>query len=218
MARKRAKRAPQRVFQRMNITLQPAPKFATMPGSHAVPQGGMGPSRHARFTQELSFGHWKPVRSSLPEGAIGTRAPPQQAQSEPPTAGGSHASRSGASHAVQGSLDLFEIVTLDADLSVPAPVSMGQRGAGASSVPGVDFGQNGPGSPPSAPCCLVTTIEVAAAHGGWKGRRLTLCHEPLRLVSRASRKPRRSAPGLRRGGHPSTPPKKDHAWRIDRTR
>jgi len=58
-AQARKARAPQRVFQRINISLQPAPKFATMHGSHAVPLGGMEPSRHARFTQELSFGHWK---------------------------------------------------------------------------------------------------------------------------------------------------------------
>ncbi len=148
MARRCAKRAPQRVFQRMNITLQPAPKFATMPGSHAVPVGGMGPSHHARFTQELSFGHWKPFRSSLPEGAIGTRAPPQQAQSEPPTAG-SHASRSGASHEVQSSLGLFEIVTLDADLSVPAPVSMGQS-AGSRFAQSPPLGGRPPAGQPSA--------------------------------------------------------------------
>jgi len=61
--------------QRMNLTPQPAPKFATRPGSHAGPQGGMGPSHHARFTQEPSFGHWKAFRSSLLEEAIGTPAP-----------------------------------------------------------------------------------------------------------------------------------------------
>ncbi len=94
------------------------------------------------------------------------------------------------------SLDLFEIVTLDASLSVPAPVLMGQRGAGLSSVPGVDFGQNGLGSPRPAPCCLVTTIEVPAAPGGWKGRRLALCHEPLRREFRASRKHRLLAASL----------------------
>jgi len=47
-----------------------------------------------------------------------------------------------------GSLDLFEIVTLDAAPSVPAPVSMGQGGAGASSVPGVAARSALTGSPP----------------------------------------------------------------------
>ena len=48
-----------------------SPKSVTMPGSQAVPGGG---SRHARFTQEPSFGHWWPFRSFLPEGAIRTPA------------------------------------------------------------------------------------------------------------------------------------------------
>jgi len=41
-AQARNARAPQRVLQRMNMTPQPAPRFATMHGSHAVPVGVWG--------------------------------------------------------------------------------------------------------------------------------------------------------------------------------
>ncbi len=123
--------APQRVFQNMNRPSRFAREYRSF-ADQLIRAADATVLLIAEGANRFSSGS-KRHQSAPPSwrGPSEPRPPPRPAQSEPPHRRGATRLSKRASHAVQGSLDLFEIVTLDASLSIPAPVSMGQRGAGS---------------------------------------------------------------------------------------